>query len=303
MPDLRSIKSLNQISSDRLLNIPKQPLNTCPLIDALKFGGQSCSKIYEIKLGNNPANIIINTKELISRIDELENWSKGVISLANSVTSIEDCEYIDFLSSKITKAIDNNKNYLMVQSEYKINNLIREWIGYNRLSEFYTEHNSLNIRFSLLKAFFTEATNEFDQLLENVRMNNHELRENTHSLKLFILPNLRCNYDLTQPMAYLKTIEKGENEISLGLIESDDNQMNYFRLIQYLKFNKAINDTQFNMLRVTESKSDILNILKLNGYEKIYYYENLKNFLQDRDDYKIEMKTPKMRSEFKILKI
>lgn len=303
MPNLRNIKSLNQISSDRLLNIPKQPLNTCPLIDALKFGGQSCSRIYEVKLGMNPTNIIVNTKELIDRIDELEKWAKGVMFLANSVKKIEDSEYIDFLSKRITTTIDNNKSSKILETGNKINSLIKEWIGYNRLAEFYTEHNSLNIRFMLFKTLFNDVTNDFDQLLEDVRANNQELRESAHNLKLFILPQLKEKYDLTQPMAYLKTIEKDDNEISLGLIESDDNQMNYFRLIQYLKFNKAIDDLQFNMLRLKESKTDIISVLKLNGYEKIYYYESLNNFLQDKNDYKIEMKTPKMRSEIKILKI
>ena len=130
---------------------------------------------------------------------------------------------------------------------------------------------------------FDKAVENFTDFLETVRNNNDNMRTFAYELRESLVSFVKDEYDLRQPMQYLKEIESGkDNEISLGIL----NTSNMNILMNYLEKNEVITSVQKNILKKSYEKDELINLLQNIGYEKIYYYESEESFLSNKDLYK-----------------
>lgn len=130
---------------------------------------------------------------------------------------------------------------------------------------------------------FDKAVENFTDFLETVRNNNDNMRTFAYELRENLVSFVKDEYDLRQPMQYLKEIERGkDNEISLGIL----NTSNMNILMNYLEKNEVITPVQKNILKKSYEKDELINLLQNIGYEKIRYYESEESFLSNKDLYK-----------------
>lgn len=144
-----------------------------------------------------------------------------------------------------------------------------------------------------ISANFEKKINKFTDLMEAVRANNEQLRQNTTYLRETVIPYLGQDYNLVQPMDYLKTYESGSSdEISLGLVDNGYYTYSFSKLTDYLKKHAVLSDIQIVLLNKTKSVPDLLDALKEMGYTKVRYY----------DDVKISTKHPELFNEVNLSK-
>jgi hypothetical protein len=135
---------------------------------------------------------------------------------------------------------------------------------------------------------FEKSIAKFTDLMEYVRANNDSLRQETKQLRDMVIQYVNHDFNVVQPMDYLKQLESGKpDEISLGLVDTDYYLHSFSNLTDYLKRNGVLSDIQIVLLRKTESLTDLLDGLKEMGYKKVMYY----------DDAKISMKYPEIYKE------
>lgn len=147
-------QSIKQIRNDTLLGITVQPENTCPLIDPLKSSERSKDSRNlksTVKLGENPDSYYVAIDDLISRSQQLREWSEEMIHLfENNATQVpekkelygEIIQYIQEIKSYIK---DNEElEYDLSQSAEKINDFINDWEKMN-VRFFDAEQNKIEI--------------------------------------------------------------------------------------------------------------------------------------------------------------
>lgn len=140
---------------------------------------------------------------------------------------------------------------------------------------------------------FEKNINKFTDLMEGVRSNNDQLRQNTKHLSEAVIPYLSNDFNLVQPMDYLKKNESGRSdEISLGLIDDSYYTYSFSKLTDYLKKHDVLSDIQIVLLNKTKSIPDLLDALKEMGYTKVRYY----------DDVKVSTKHPELFNEVNLSK-
>ncbi len=125
------IEYKKQISNDSLLRTHEEHQITCPIINALKFNGESSSKIYEIRLDYDPIELKIDVENLLKSTDDLDKWANSILKLHNELPyTIKE-----ILKNKADIDMINNlihESYNERLKEYKtdINGLIDQWIDY-----------------------------------------------------------------------------------------------------------------------------------------------------------------------------
>lgn len=216
------------------------------------------NKIYEVKAMVEVINNIIHEwkdmhSDFLSIDRDLDRAEKEVYRLETNFDFNEDDDgYVEAL-----EAIEHAKEEVDSIKE-KLDDLKEEFsndISYN----------------------FEKKINKFTELMEEVRANNDQLRQNTTHLRESILPYLSNEFNLVQPMDYLKKVETGRSdEISLGLIDNDYYMHNFSKLTDYLKKYSVLSDIQIVLLNKTRSVPDLLDALKEKGYTKIRYYDDIK---------------------------
>jgi len=130
---------------------------------------------------------------------------------------------------------------------------------------------------------FDKAVIDFTEFLESVRTNNDNTRSYAYELRGMITSFIQDEYDLRQPMEYLKTLETGKNnEISLGILDIHT----ITQVINYLASNEVISSIQKDILKKSLNKQELIGLLQNIGYEKIRYYESENAFLNNKELYK-----------------
>lgn len=134
MKSLKYETSIPQVSKDYLLNIQKQPENTCPLINSLQFTSHNSTRSYKVLIEEEPDNLEVDSHYLTERIETLERWANNIIDLYYEIDEDilekidEDTkEDIVYHIEEIKKHIGNNYNYEIKDMEKSINKIIDDW--------------------------------------------------------------------------------------------------------------------------------------------------------------------------------
>lgn len=69
-----------QVSIDSLLGVHERHEITCPRINPLQFDTENASKAYKVELDFDPQHLKLNLKELFVAMNDLDQWSKGVLT-------------------------------------------------------------------------------------------------------------------------------------------------------------------------------------------------------------------------------
>jgi len=128
--------------------------------------------------------------------------------------------------------------------------------------------------------------NELTAILEFTRMNNGSIRTLTTELKHYVIPHLSSDYDLTQPIEYLRSLETGaSDEISLGLVDVLHNEDSINKITFYLKEHQIINELQVKLINQIGDINCLVDILKEQGYKIIRYYDDYKTYIEAHDSF------------------
>lgn len=245
-------------------------------------------------LENIDDNMIIQMEELTElmkkslKIDyfvEIENQSNTINSCISEWLYIHnDYTSINNKINAITMDIENSNN----ESDDLITMQLKLKESESLLVDYQSMITTLENTFeNSILGDFIQKTNDFSDFLEIVRTHNDNLRSISHELESCIISIKKSNFSLLQPIDYLKRLETGSsNEISLGILKSDERDANFQDLCQYLKNNGVIEILQADILSKTKSAPDLFELLKTKGYEIIRYYETKDHFLTDKESYK-----------------
>lgn len=271
-------------------------------IDTLEEWANQVVDVYSILDKDSIDNDdIVNMDEYVTDIRERIEWNK-MYEVSCSVKIINDIIY-DWQ--------DKNSDYLRVERSIDIaqeeHDSLESNFEYDPEDEGYEDGlaviaeaksavDSLNEDMEELRDDFNsdvckpfeKAINAFTELMESIRSNNDELRHATMYLRDIVIEYAHNDFNVVQPMDYLKRLETGrDDEISLGLVDTDYYLHSFGNLTDYLKINGVLSDIQIVLLRKTKSLTDLLDGLKEIGYKKVMYY----------DDAKISMKHPEIYKE------
>lgn len=303
MKSLKNVESIKQVSTDNMLKITKQPESTCPLIDSLIYEKNEKHKLYDVSINFDPSNLIVDIDYLIEIINNLNYWSVDIINkhkeiseyIKNPIEKIEIDSYVE----EIIKAQNiNNINQLKTTSS-NLNVIIFNWknlydinsyiISKEQTSDSTYKIEKLKFNFNIeIREKFKIEVNNFKNILEFARNNNEKLRSNSIYLKSSIMKYLNNDYFLKQPLEHLKEKENGSNnEISLGVLDTDYHSLALLRFSKYLKINNVVSEIQEKFLDKSRDIEDMIDILKKLGYSKFYYYESAKDFLNNPENYKV----------------
>lgn len=125
-----------QVSLDSLLGVHDRHEITCPRINALQFDTECSSKIYKVELDFDPINLKLNLTELFKAMNDLDQWSAGIMDVLNKLPDNLRDEIVTevFLMESNYKIMieEYNNDYKAEIKEYavEINGLIEEWIDY-----------------------------------------------------------------------------------------------------------------------------------------------------------------------------
>lgn len=137
-----------------------------------------------------------------------------------------------------------------------------------------------------VEAGFKETTDEFSDCLETLRTNNDQMRQNTHTLKKSIIPYIKDNFNLQQPMEYLKQLEKGrDDEISLGVLDRMSDYMTFSHVAYYLFKHNVINQVQRDVFSKINDIDTFVDMVHELGYKTIRYYKKEEHYIQNPELY------------------
>lgn len=126
---------------------------------------------------------------------------------------------------------------------------------------------------------FDNITVKFSELLEKVRANNDKMRTACNYLKSGLLPHLKDDYNLTQPIEYLRNLESGlDTEISLGLLDINYYNRSLAKITNFLSNEDILTDVQVTLINKVRDINCLTDILQSVGYTKIRYYDNYETY-------------------------
>lgn len=167
----------------------------------------------------------------------------------------------------------------------------------NQLSEAENSIKELKRDFRTIEFNLDKYCECLDESLEECRKNHENMRKESALLKSYLLEN-DDSYDLRQPMQYLKELEKGKNnEISLGILNNDP--LIISELTKYLVDQELLNSLQKTILDKFKEPEKIINTLKNQGYEKIYYFKSEEDFIRNKNSF-VEIDNTKNKQKLKI---
>lgn len=133
---------------------------------------------------------------------------------------------------------------------------------------------------------FKEVTDEFSDCLETLRTNNDQMRQNTHTLKKSIIPYIKHNFNLIQPMSYLKELEKGNSdEISLGVLDRMNDYRAFTYLSDYLFKNEIITKIQRDVFSKINDIDTFVGMVQELGYNTVRYYAKADHYIKNPELY------------------
>lgn len=217
-------------------------------------------------------------KEINKIIDSWEEYNTNYEDQKSYIEELERKQ--DELENKLNNYdSDDEDDYAHIESiKYDISDVERDIDRASRHLESIERDFRYNVELD-----FDKAVENFTIFLETVRSNNDNMRTFAYELRESIVSFITDEYDLRQPMQYLKEIESGkDNEISLGILTYP----NFNQLMNYLGKNEIISPVQKQIMNKNFNKDELINLLQNIGYEKIRYYESEESFLSNKDLYK-----------------
>lgn len=136
-----------------------------------------------------------------------------------------------------------------------------------------------------IESGFKETTDEFSDCLETLRTNNDQIRQNTHTLKKSIIPYIKDNFNLMQPMTYLKKLEKGNDEISLGVLDRISDYRAFSYVANYLFQNNIITQVQRDVFSKINDVDIFVDMVHELGYKTVRYYKKEEHYIQHPEIY------------------
>lgn len=136
-----------------------------------------------------------------------------------------------------------------------------------------------------IESGFKETTDEFSDCLETLRTNNDQIRQNTHTLKKSIIPYIKDNFNLMQPMTYLKQLEKGNDEISLGVLDRISDYRAFSYVANYLFQNNIITQVQRDVFSKINDVDIFVDMVHELGYKTVRYYKKEEHYIQHPEIY------------------
>lgn len=136
-----------------------------------------------------------------------------------------------------------------------------------------------------IESGFKETTDEFSDCLETLRTNNDQIRQNTHTLKKSIIPYIKDNFNLMQPMTYLKQLEKGHDEISLGVLDRISDYRAFSYVANYLFQNNIITQVQRDVFSKINDVDIFVDMVHELGYKTVRYYKKEEHYIQHPEIY------------------
>lgn len=137
-----------------------------------------------------------------------------------------------------------------------------------------------------VEAGFKEITDEFSDSLEILRTNNDQMRQSTYTLKKSIIPFIKENFNLMQPMCYLKKLEKGhDNEISLGVLDRMSDYRAFSYVANYLFQNNIITQVQRDVFSKINDVDTFVDMVHGLGYKTVRYYKKEDHYIQHPEVY------------------
>lgn len=281
-PLLKGIEQLNSWANgivDTVKSLPE---------DLLKTIQYNKDKIEELLSDDS-------TQEL----KEMKNMINGLIEAWQE--AIKDREEV-FENLKINKnEVENlEKELLLISLTDK--SLIEDKVGlinfYNEeIEENEDELKTIEHTFEkYTKPDFEKEVEDFSNLLEEIRSRNDNLREEITSLKRDLITVAKIDLNLYMPTEFLDmNFPENKKSINIGVIfnslENDfrNYKTNYFKTVKTIgeraKLTFLEKDSLMDLYgkkNKNETISEILNLLKQKGFEKVRYYENENQFLQDK---------------------
>lgn len=339
---------MNELSYDQLLKIESNHPISCPDINALKFCGGMCSRVYNVSLDYNPSDLVIDMSDLVRTTDRLESWAYGVLkNFSKLPDELSDCIFFD--NYKIDELLLSKELDTLKEMSININKTISFWqssieIRDNKLIEIssktkeiedlekdlllttLSDNSLMKVKKGLIESKYKEIIyieneikeNEFlfykdiaplfenevelfSDKLEVLRERNDDLRVETSNLKRDLIDNAKEYLDLYMPTEYLdmRFDEDNNKEINIGVffndLENDSrtNESNFFNTIKRIgeKANLTFHEKETLMDLYSNKKdkkeliSEVIDFIKNKGFEKVRYYIDSKDYLENRSNF------------------
>jgi hypothetical protein len=222
-----------------------------------------------------------HSKNINKIIDDWIKYRDSYIEEESELNELNS-EYREYKSSLEELDIDD-ENY--ERTRYDLKNTIdimdnKIWYAEKSLSK--TKTNFENY----VESYFPDETEEFSAVLEKLRENNDCMRTSTHTLKKGLIQFVENEFNLMQPMDYLKKMETGRNdEISLGVIDRMSDYMVFSKLAGYLFKHDLVSTIQRDVLMKTNDVDAFVDMVHNLGYNTVRYYKNEKDYINHPEIY------------------
>lgn len=220
-------------------------------------------------------DIAFEVEKLAENVNSsVEEWKFANIDFANLEDKKEDLmeeisntkDTLRFFDSKNEDEEDELQNV-----NDKIENLEEELKNVNDKIE------DLEYDFKKLESELSNYNDDLDVNAEELRKHNSSMREAAANIKRYVIENNNGIFNLTQPMQYLKELEKGhDDEISLGVL----NKNNLKDITLYLVKHNVIDDFQKTIIDKLNDPLKVIDTLSNEGFKDIKYYNTDREFLK-----------------------
>jgi hypothetical protein len=258
-----------------------------------------------------------------SEIKEYATEINGIIEQWQDYrTELEEAKEEELKQQKLLEAEEKNVLFLTIKGD--------DTTDAQALVEFYKEEvieqqekkaDAFHNFERYIKDDFKKQAAEFSNFLETVRDRNDDIRSTIGEIKYQIASKARTLLNLYQPDEYLDiTFGVKPSVVNLGVIFNDtetderNEQVNFKSFIIGMRAKHFITFEQLNTLMDMNSKSEvkfseasreekkstILDMLKTNGVITVRYYNDQKEYANDRTDYtEQQLNKPLYKPKFK----
>lgn len=214
----------------------------------------------------------------------IQEWEKlHNIYVEESKEIEEENEKLSDLKAELDELDSDDDNY--IDDKYDLTEKIS--IVDNDIYQLEKSLSKTTTKFNnYVECGFKELTDEFSELLETLRTNNDEMRQKTHTLKKNIIPYIKHNFNLIQPMSYLKELEKGNSdEISLGVLDRINDYRAFTYLSDYLFKNEIITKIQRDVFSKINDIDTFVGMVQELGYNTVRYYAKADHYIKNPEIY------------------
>lgn len=314
---------MNQVKKDLIMGIHSTHQLTCPFINSLQFISTKSSKTYVVELNASPSHLYINTNELIESMQDLNTWSKDILTLFQKLPENLKEEIIQKTVKK--DIINEVKELLDIECvekikdyQKKINEVIKKWeednIEYKETietindlkKEIEEETVVMNItKNPAIKPVLEADIEEKKEVIEKLKTYIETLQEDFEN-------QTREHFDkyTFEFSHYLEMVRRRNNEIREMMNDFRDNilstakhTMKYYQPIEFLnqKFGlkDLLSDVKSINLGIINNEIDYNNIIDFNKDGK-WYFSKMLNYLKEKNAITSEQKY-KLITEMEII--